>query len=653
MRDLEPRLVDDGVTVEQEIEIDRPGAVPGAVTHASELALDLEHPIEELTRCELGPEGRRRVEEAGLVLVADGIGLPEGRNGEDFDLGIGVEPLHGSPDRPFPVSEVCAQTDVENPHPVAMVSSVRRLGVCLALLLVAAPSPAQATPAARLPTANDITALGGWAHTMVGVRADARAERLLARNGGTIVAPDLHIWRLPSGTAQRLIPRLRALGALRYAEPDRPVPGHSHLSDPLAAPHIGWHLYRVGADRAEPPGPGVPLTVIDSGLDTTHMEFRARPNTVVLNEQQVQPGDEYHGTIVASTAAAPTDAQGTVGVYPQAVLRAFDLWFLSESLIVQGISRATASGVGVINLSLGGDEPSRAMYEATINAFGRGTIIVAAAGNERLNGDPPIFPAGFPHVLTVGSTGMTDRPSEFSSTNPALDLAAPGEQIPWQHPTDPGIFSFASGTSFSSPIVAAATAWVWTARPGIEKTQLFDLMRYSARDIAPRGFDNRTGWGLLDIPRALTRPLPPIDPMEPNDDVDHVKAHGIFRSAARPLTSPGRRKASLRARLHRTEDPDDVYRFWVPARRVVTAKVTPTANVSVAAWRRSTRSVFERGAARRRDLIAVSTRPGGRPEVVRIENQRRSGFYAYIDVFPARGVRSAQYTLAISSRVLP
>src|ERR671914_91603 len=170
-----------------------------------------------------------------------------------------------------------------------MVASMRCLGVCLALLFLAAPSPAQAAPAARLPSDREVAALGGWAHTMVGVRADARAEGLLAANGATIVSPELHIWRLRSGTAQQLIPRLRALGALRYAEPDRPVSRHGHLSggDPLAGPQYAWHLYRVGADRAEPPGPGVPVTVIDSGLDTNHMEFRARPNTFLLNEQQV------------------------------------------------------------------------------------------------------------------------------------------------------------------------------------------------------------------------------------------------------------------------------------------------------------------------------------------------------------------------------
>jgi hypothetical protein len=533
---------------------------------------------------------------------------------------------------------------------------MRRLGVVLALLFAAAPAQvAQAAPAAIVPDDRQVAALGSFGHTMLGLRADPRAERLLAASGGTIVAPELHIWRLPSETAQRLIPRLRRQGALRFAEPDRPVARESHLpgTDPLAAPTIGWHLYRIGADRAEPPGPGVPLTIIDSGLDVNHMEFRARPNTTLLNAQQVDfSADEYHGTIVASTAAAPIDGVGAIGVYPQAVLQAYDLWFLSESLIVQGISRAVAARAGVINLSLGGDEPSRAMYEAIVNAFGRGSIVVAAAGNERLREDPPIYPAGFPHVLTVGSTDAGDRPSIFSSTSPAVDLAAPGEQIPYLDPVDPATSKTVNGTSFSAPQVAAATAWVWTARPGVEKTQLFDLMRRSTRDVPPAGFDRRTGFGILDIPTALNRALPPVDPLEPNDDVDHVKAHGIFRAAARPLTAPGRRRASLTARVHASEDPDDVYRFWVPARREVTATVRPTADVSVAAWAAGTRSVYERGRARARDLLAASARRGGRTETVRIENTRARGFYAYIDVFPAKGVRSGRYTLQISSRAL-
>jgi hypothetical protein len=532
---------------------------------------------------------------------------------------------------------------------------MRRIGVLVALLVVAAPAPARAAPAAAIPTGRTLAALSDHRFTLLGLAGDPAGERLVAARGGTLVAPEPHIWRLPSASAQRLIPHLARSGMLRYAEPDRPVFRQSHLTDPLAAPSVGWHHYRVGSDRAEPPGPGVPITVIDSGLDIAHMEFAARPNTFLLNPQDVDfdSEEEYHGTMVASTAAAPTDTKGAVGIYPQAVLRAYDLEFLSESTIVEGISRAVAAGRSVINLSLGGDEPSRSIYEATINAFGRGSLIVAAAGNERQFDDPAIYPADFPHVLTVGSTNQLDQPSEFSSTSPAVDLAAPGERIPWQHPFAPASYDVVKGTSFAAPMVTAATAWVWTVRNTLEKTQVFELMRVSARDVSPPGRDSRTGMGILDIPSALTRAVPVIDPLEPNDDIDHVKAHGIFRAAAKPVTAPGRRRASYRARLHTHEDPHDVYRVWVPSRSELTATIRPRANINAALWALRTKNVSEQGAQRRRHLLTSSARPGGRPEIIRVANETRRGYFAYLDVFLGRRVRSTIYSLEIRSRVLP
>jgi subtilisin family serine protease len=533
---------------------------------------------------------------------------------------------------------------------------MRRLWAALALLVVAAPGPAQAAPAALIPSGRELSSLSDYRYTLLGLAANPTAERAVAGGGGTIVSPDLHIWRVSSAQARRLIPRLSRSGALRYAEPDRPVFRQGHLDggDPLAAPTVGWHHYHVGSNLAEPPGPGVPITIVDSGLDIAHMEFAARPNTFLLNQQDISfDSEEYHGTIVSSTAAAPTDGKGAVGIYPQAILRAYDLDFLSESSIVSGISRAVAAGRSVINLSLGGDEPSRSIYEATMNAFGRGSLVVAAAGNDRQFDDPPIYPADFPHVLTVGSTNQADLPSDFSSTSRALDLAAPGEAIPWQYPADPTFYGAATGTSFAAPMVTAAAAWVWTVRGTLDKTQIFELMRSSARDVIPPGPDVRTGMGLLNIPAALTRAAPAIDPLEPNDDVDHVKAHGIFRVAARPVTAPGRRRASYRARLHAQEDPHDVYRIWIPRRRLVTATIRPSANVDARMWGPRTKNVLERGAARRRDLLMSGTRPGGRTETLRFVNATGRSYYAYLDLFLGRRVRSASYALDVKARALP
>ena len=89
------------------------------------------------------------------------------------------------------------------------------------------------------------------------------------------------------------------------------------------------------------------------------------------------------------------------------------------------------------------------------------------------------------------------------------------------------------GTSFSTPIVAAAAAWVWTLRPTLDVTQIFDLLRQSARDIGPPGFDSASGFGIVDIPAALAADAPRRDPDEPNDDVDQVKPGALFPTAGR------------------------------------------------------------------------------------------------------------------------
>ena len=61
-------------------------------------------------------------------------------------------------------------------------------------------------------------------------------------------------------------------------------------------------------------------------------------------------------------------------------------------------------------------------------------------------------------------------------------------------------------------------------RPELDNTQLFEVMRRSAADIPPAGRDDASGYGLLDVAAALAYPAPIRDPLEPNDDVDFVRA---------------------------------------------------------------------------------------------------------------------------------
>jgi subtilisin family serine protease len=496
--------------------------------------------------------------------------------------------------------------------------------------------------------------LRGHPFSLVTATSDGKAEVALDLAGGEAVSRRFGVWRLRTPAAARLLPALRRTGLLRAAEPDRPVRSFSHVApgDPLVPTE--WWIPMIGADRAEPPGPGKPVTIIDSGIDLTHPEFAGRAGTEPLNGQVLNSGDGYaHGTAVGSVVAAPTNATGLVGVYPQAVLRTWDAdaqGDLTTSSVIAGIDAAVRRGPGVINLSLGVAR-SEVLEDVVNGAFGTGSLIVAAVGNDRGRGSRPSVPAILPHVLSIAGTDQTGHVTSFSSISPTTDLAAPASDIPVAVPVgyDASGYALFDGTSFSSPLVAGAAAWVWTVRPNLDNTQLFELMRSSARDMAPTGRDDDTGFGLLDIPAALTRPVLAPDPQEPNDDIDHVRAHGLFRQASAGLTTPGRGRGTLTARLDDTEDPEDVYRIWVPGRRRVVATLRANGDVQLAAWGAKTRTVFERGAALKRDLVASSFRRGTAKEVVRVENKARRGAYLYLDAFLARNVRHATYKLTVTT----
>ena len=139
--------------------------------------------------------------------------------------------------------------------------------------------------------------------TLVALEPDVRAERLVRSAGGVPVAHALDIWKLDGAAAARLLPRLERLGALRYAEASQRRDALVRFTDPLSTPELGWHLYAVGADRAEPPGPGFPITILDSGVDLSHPDFAGRPDTVALNPQVVAPSDadDSYGTYLQQT----------------------------------------------------------------------------------------------------------------------------------------------------------------------------------------------------------------------------------------------------------------------------------------------------------------------------------------------------------------
>jgi hypothetical protein len=412
-------------------------------------------------------------------------------------------------------------------------------------------------------------------------------------------------------------------------------------ADPLAPDE--WWLPLIGATQATPPGPGIPIVVVDSGADPTHPELAGRPSTTFLNGQTTVGGEEFHGTFVASVAAAPDNGVGLDGVYPQAALDVFDgspdARGITTPDVVAGIYAAAQHCPAVVNLSFGSTDQDPTLLDAIVTAQRNGCLVVAATGNNRQDGNPVAYPAAWPHVLGVGATDENDAVAPFSTIGGLVDLVAPGQDIVGAVPTWRNATGYmeGSGTSYATALVSAAAAWVWTARPTLTAAQLSQLLRSTARDLGTPGVDNASGWGMVNIPAALAAPAPPDDAAEPNDDVDQVKPGRLFRAGGLALTTAVRPSIRLAASLDTNDDPHDVYRIWVPAHRVVRVSVSSDGAAAARIWGPKTASTREGLKARRRDLRGTRMAGG------------KKGSAAYVEVLLTGLGPRAGYVLSVTA----
>jgi len=238
-----------------------------------------------------------------------------------------------------------------------------------------------------------------------------------------------------------------------------------------------WHLTRVGAESAWEftCGRGVTVAVVDTGVacfdkgpfsrgtDLAGTRCEGGYNFVSNSREAID--DQGHGTHVAGTIAQTTNnGRGTAGLafcatlMPVKVLNRYGWGTLAS--VAEGIRFAADHGAQVINLSLGGSSKSRILEEAVRYAQGKGSLVVAAAGN---SGKSVGYPAAYEGVLAVSATDSNDTIAWFSSRGPQVGIAAPGVGVTQQTICQAGrnkceIFGTFSGTSMASPHVAGSAA---------------------------------------------------------------------------------------------------------------------------------------------------------------------------------------------------
>ena len=514
----------------------------------------------------------------------------------------------------------------------------------LALAMCATPAHAYEELPMRLPaTGPGVSAASVQPSSWLIGTQPAQAARVaaIARRFGARKLRTGAVYRVPTRQARAFAAALRRARALRYAEPNVEMARQSALdADPG-----GYARGYVVAPTLTPPAPGaVTIGVVDDLADITHPDLAG-------HTRQLNPGPIHapHGTQVASAAAGAANGFGVTGVFPGASVLSIGLPpDITCADAANGIVAASNAGAKVINLSIGSPSACATLFGAVQIAFARGSLVVAASGNEFAEGNPVIFPAAYPHVLSVASLNPSLAPSFFSTSNAAVDIAAPGVAVPVAMPgafdTQDGVLdgvTLASGTSFAAPMVSGAAAWLATARPDLTNGQLADTLRRSARDVGAPGYDTNTGFGLVNLAAALALPAPARDVLEPNDGISFVD--GSVFSQPDPYVWRGSGKRTFGGSADQVEDPYDVYRIRLPRRSRARIRLRPVfGNPDLRIYRGSATSIDED-----RNIVARSRKTGRTTDAVTIRNPGRTArrFYVAIGLGEAGAGLNASYNL--------
>jgi subtilisin family serine protease len=364
---------------------------------------------------------------------------------------------------------------------------------------------------------------------LVGTSSGATAARALP---GERIAQGIRAVRADAATARRL----RSTPGVRFVEPNRRFHASSlnAPSDPLFSRQWALRSIRVRGAWLATLGDGVPVAVLDSGLDLSNRDLAGNvwtnpgevPGNGLDDDGNGFVDDEHgadtvgydgdpsdglgHGTAVASVIAARGDnGFGLSGMAWDASLMPVKVlsdngWGTTATMIA-GLDYALDQGARIVNMSLNGSEPSQALDDAIRQAEARGVLVVTSAGNDGQNRDRVAsYPASESSrsVITVASAnraGRLARGSAYGRTS--VDIAAPGDQILTSDLG--GHVARRSGTSFAAAYVTGAAALLAAAHPDASGYRLRAALIASSR----RGgrVDSRIAGGQLDAAAALRR----------------------------------------------------------------------------------------------------------------------------------------------------
>lgn len=275
-----------------------------------------------------------------------------------------------------------------------------------------------------------------------------------------------------------------------------------------------WGVTRIGARAAwlaaGSRGAGIKVAVLDTGIGPNADLAVAGGADITRNLPGAALDDNGHGTHCAGTIAALDNGIGVVGVAPDASLYAVKVLDRrgsgAYSVIIAGVEWATANGMDVISMSLGGEVGSQAMHDAIIAARAAGIVVVVAAGNDATDGNNVQYPAAYDEAIAVGATDVNDAIGYFSSHGAWVDVSAPGVGVLSTIPND--LMDTFNGTSMATPHVAGVVALMLGKNGDLSVDAIEVALRETGVDLGAPGWDEYFGHGLVHAPTAVSPPLP-------------------------------------------------------------------------------------------------------------------------------------------------
>ncbi len=300
----------------------------------------------------------------------------------------------------------------------------------------------------------------------------------------------------------RTVPFEDGLQSLAGAAPDAVLDFHNYYRYAQAAPRV----YAASlVDQPDAPGCALPSEIRIGQIDGPVVMDHPALDGVALTARSVlddtdAPVTVDHGTAVAALIVGEDDAGVLNGFASGAQLfaaSAFAREGLTEAAQVERIGMAldwlAGEGAQLINMSFAG--PVNAALDDLLTATSeQGAILVAAAGNAARDHD--VHPAASGAVISVTAVDAALRRYPSANTGAHIEFAAPGVDL---YVADRNGGAYASGTSYSAPIVTALAAQL-VARGATSTDTVREQLRDQTRDLGDPGRDPHFGWGLAKSP---------------------------------------------------------------------------------------------------------------------------------------------------------